>query len=121
MGLGRAAAGRPLEAAGGAASQPSGNLSGRGVRVEVLLDHSDLPDTVDESLAKSRSAVACRPGRVEPQTLAELREVGQIGVDRWLTAVAHSLSVPPLLLLLEPPPKTVCSCRIHRKSLSFEW
>ena len=38
-----------------------------------------------------------------------------------MTAVEHSLGVPPLLLLLEPPPKTVCSCRIHRKSLSFEW
>jgi hypothetical protein len=86
----------------------------------MLLDHSDLPDPVDESLAEART-VACGPRRIEPQTLAELREIGQIGVDGRLTAVEHSLGVPPVLLLLEPPPKTVCSCRIHRKSLSFEW
>jgi hypothetical protein len=100
-----------------------GDLFGRLARqgaadFDVVLERAVLPHAVDESLAQPQLALARRTLRVDPDPVADAHELLHVWIDRGLPPIQHSLGLPPVLLLFDPPPKLGCSCCVHETSPS---
>jgi hypothetical protein len=84
------------------------------VRV-VLLERPVLPGTVDEPFAPGLTVRSTRG--IDSQTVVQLIEVEEVGVDPGLSTVANRFGFKPMLLLFEALSERLCSCCVHEGSL----